>query len=278
MTGDPAGKCAVAASMEPGFAMAMALEAFFIVMSGGANGRTDERVVSLRRRLQYLVDSHHCNFRERSFVAALHAWSDGRIREAAAILEGWLLEQPHDVLAVRVLHGEIWQRQRPDCAALARICPAPPASDPRSEGHCPRQTSRRATHADSLPVRSRTAQRPPPVRPFARCCADTYYFLGDAEQLRDSPGRVMGGWDAQRPGYLKVGGGLPDGPHASHDRPARRSHPAPAVALRGPRPPPPSRAAVWHVRLRRPGVPPVRSGRGAGHARPLGGDGGPLGA
>ncbi|KAA0166550.1 hypothetical protein FNF27_02116 [Cafeteria roenbergensis] len=139
MTGDPAGKCAVAASMEPGFAMAMALEAFFIVMSGGANGRTDERVVSLRRRLQYLVDSHHCNFRERSFVAALHAWSDGRIREAAAILEGWLLEQPHDVLAVRVLH-------------------------------------------------------------------DTYYFLGDAEQLRDSPGRVMGGWDAQRPGYLKLCG------------------------------------------------------------------------
>lgn len=106
MTGDPAGKCAVAATMEPGFAMAMALEAFFIVMSGGANGRTNERVVSLRRRLQYLVDSRHCSFRERSFVAALHAWSDGRIREAAAILEGWLLEQPHDVLAVRVLHGE----------------------------------------------------------------------------------------------------------------------------------------------------------------------------
>jgi hypothetical protein len=34
--------------------------------------------------------------------------------------------------------------------------------------------------------------------------ADTYYFLGDSEQLRDSPGRVMGAWDAQRPGYLKV--------------------------------------------------------------------------
>lgn len=106
LSGDPTGKCAMAAEIDPGFVLAMCLEAFLFVLSGGVSGRTDRRVVTLRRRVQFLVNQGHCSFRERSFVAALHAWGDGRLRESAAILEGWLLEQPHDVLAVRILHGE----------------------------------------------------------------------------------------------------------------------------------------------------------------------------
>lgn len=133
LTGDPVGKCGVAASMDPAFAMAMVLEAFLMVLSGGVDGRTNERVVQLRRRLQFLVEKRHCTFRERSFVAALHAWADGRIRESAAILEAWLLEQPHDVLAVRVLHGE-----RPCFAPYNGPCPSFCVS---RAGRCPRPCS-----------------------------------------------------------------------------------------------------------------------------------------
>lgn len=74
-------------------------------------------------------------------IVALNAWAEGRIREAAAVLEGWLLENPWDILAIRILH-------------------------------------------------------------------DTYFFLGDARNLRDSVARVMGAWDAFRPGYLKLCGML----------------------------------------------------------------------
>lgn len=72
-------------------------------------------------------------------MAALTSWAEGRVREACAIWEGWLLEQPVDALTVRLLH-------------------------------------------------------------------DSYYFLGDTRQLRDSPGRVLGAWDVAQPGYLKVCG------------------------------------------------------------------------
>jgi hypothetical protein len=102
--GDPAGKCAAASDMDGGFVMAMVLEAFVLMLHDGASGRSDQ-LVQLRRRVEYLAEKRHCNFRERCFVAALHAWADGRRLEATAILEGWLLEQPQDVLAVRVLHG-----------------------------------------------------------------------------------------------------------------------------------------------------------------------------
>lgn len=118
--------------------MCIALDGFLHLLSGGCTG-DHPAVRTMRTRVQKLVEKNHCSHRERCFVAAFTSLAEGRSREATAILEAWLLEQPVDALVVRVLH-------------------------------------------------------------------DIYFHLGDSQQLRDSPGRVLGGFDVARPGYLKVCG------------------------------------------------------------------------
>ena len=138
LTGDPVGKLEAALEADPGFTLAHLLLALLHLLSGGATG-ADPIVARMRRRASILVEGGHCNHRERVMLAATNAWAEGRQREAAAVWEAWLLEQPVDALTIRLLH-------------------------------------------------------------------DTYYFLGDAANLRDSVGRVLPAWEVAHPEYLKVCG------------------------------------------------------------------------
>jgi len=132
------GKLEQALQLDPGFTAAHTLSALFHLLSASVTAAAPH-VRRMRRRATVLVDAGHANHRERVHLAALHAWAEGRQREAAAIWEAWLLEQPVDALTIRLLH-------------------------------------------------------------------DTYYFLGDAKNLRDSVGRVLPAWDTVHPEYLRVCG------------------------------------------------------------------------
>lgn len=138
--GDPLGKLDAAMRSDPAMPMAHILSGWLLVLSTGV-APNSPLLTRLRRRASILTERFPSTHRERALLAALHAWSEGRQREAAGILEAWLLEQPCDALALRLLH-------------------------------------------------------------------DTYYFLGDAQNLRDSAMRVIGAWDAGHPDYLRVCGML----------------------------------------------------------------------
>ena len=138
LSGDPAGNLEAAIKHDPGFVLAHSFLAILYLLSGNVSGNHPV-VRKLRRRAQILVSKGHCNHRERIHVAALTALGEGRWREATAIWEAWLLEQPVDALTIRHLH-------------------------------------------------------------------DTYFFLGDKRNLKNSVGRVLGAWDAEHPEYLKICG------------------------------------------------------------------------
>jgi len=91
LTGDPSGKCAAAVDRDPGMIMALALDGFLHLLSGGCTGE-HPAVLQKRLRCQKLVEKNHCSHRERCFAAALTSLAEGRAREATAILEAWLLE------------------------------------------------------------------------------------------------------------------------------------------------------------------------------------------
>eukprot|EP01138_Halocafeteria_seosinensis_P001159 gb/GECG01001185.1/.p1 GENE.gb/GECG01001185.1/~~gb/GECG01001185.1/.p1 ORF type:complete len:715 (+),score=65.33 gb/GECG01001185.1/:1-2145(+) len=103
LSGDPAGNLEAAMKHDPGFVLAHSMLAVLYLLSGNASGQHPV-VMKLRRRAQILVSKGHCTHRERIHVAAMTALAEGRWREATAIWEAWLLEQPVDALTVRHLH------------------------------------------------------------------------------------------------------------------------------------------------------------------------------
>lgn len=100
LSGDPVGAASAALGAAPGFVMAHVLHATLHVLgteraalAGAQAGLDGARAVAAG-----------ATSRERRHVAALEAWMEGRLHDAAAHWEGALIEDPRDALALVAAH------------------------------------------------------------------------------------------------------------------------------------------------------------------------------
>jgi hypothetical protein len=100
LSGDPVASARAVAESAPGFIMAH-------VLYGVLHALSTERA-ALREAQSGLDAARDCEGdaspRERAHVAALHAFTDGRLKDAVAIWEQVLIDEPRDALAMFAAH------------------------------------------------------------------------------------------------------------------------------------------------------------------------------
>ena len=107
--GDPEASLTAAVREDGDFLLAHAARGFIAALSVGGSGIglpvVEQSLSSVRRLLKHESPGiRSVTLRERAYALAFVAWTAGRRRAAAALLEGALLRAPTDLLALRTVH------------------------------------------------------------------------------------------------------------------------------------------------------------------------------
>jgi tetratricopeptide (TPR) repeat protein len=119
MSGDPMDGAETAVSLDNSFIMAHVLVGMTKLLQGGASCRSSLEACEALVKLDTATES------ERFHVAALRAWSAGRLRKAASLWECVLFSDPHDALALKFSHDTyyILGDSKGTFGSVARVLP-----------------------------------------------------------------------------------------------------------------------------------------------------------